>query len=209
MDDFTALKTKESLVRKRLDRCIENGKKTGTSKRTQGFYEQKIFELRKLWAEYCDVDAEIHQAFALDPVAIPEKYMEIDRYGTAEMKFSEYIGELAEGLGKFQPIIDQPDTQKVQTTTVIQQESSLPKINIPKFDGNYDLWRSFHDIFMSLVHTNTKLTSVQKLYHLKSCLTGDAEKLLRHTPITDADYDPAWKKLQERYDNKRILVNHL
>lgn len=160
MDDFIALKTKENLVRNRLDRCIENGKKTGTTKRTQGFYEQKIVELRKLWAEYCDVDAEIHQAFAQNPTDIPEKFMEVDRYGSAELKFSEYIGELAEGLRKFTPIQDQVEHQQLHTTTVIQQESSLPKINIPKFDGNYDLWRSFHDLFVSLVHTNTRLTSV-------------------------------------------------
>lgn len=209
MADFAALMTKENILRSRLDRFIENGRKTATIKRTQGFYESRITDLKSLWEEYCAVDLAINQEL-LQSKDDNSDYLKEDRFGIADLKYSEYIGELVEGLRKFAIPTEQNvvNPLPIHTTTVVHQESSLPKITIPKYSGDYDLWRSFHDLFDSLVHKNTKLTAVQKLYHLKSCLTGDAEKLLRHTPITEADYEPAWLKLKERYENKRILVNH-
>lgn len=60
---------------------------------------------------------------------------------------------------------------------------------------------------MSVVHENTTLQPVQKLHYLKSCLTGEAERLLSHVPVTNQDYEPAWEKLRLRYENKRLLVN--
>lgn len=193
-----------------MDRYIDNGRKTATAKRTHGFFEFKINELTKLWEEYCSIDLSINEILAQTKTGSKCDYLEEDRFGKVELKYSEYMGELVEGLRKLAAPAP-PNTTNippVHTTTVVQQESSLPKITIPKYNGDYDMWRSFHDLFVSLIHNNKKLTSVQKLYHLKSCLIGEAEKLLRHTPITEADYEPAWKKLKERYENKRILVNH-
>lgn len=42
---------------------------------------------------------------------------------------------------------------------------------------------------------------------LKSLLEGEAEALLRHFQVTDANYAAAWKTLVDRFDNKRVLVN--
>lgn len=209
MADLEALLTKENILRSRLDKLIDNGRKTAIVKRTQGFYEAKINDLKHLWDEYCAIDLAINEIL-LQSEEVKHKYLEEDRYGVAEFKYSEYMGELVEGLRKFAMPATQNATNipPMHQTTVVQQESLLPRITIPKYNGDYELWRSFHDLFISIVHNNAKLSPVQKLYHLKSCLTGDAEKLLRHTPITDQDYEPAWNKLKTRYENKRILVNH-
>lgn len=210
MSEYEKLLTKESVFKNRLDKLIENGKKTATLKRTQGFFESKITELKRLWNEYNEIDLDINQALTQVSAAALKTYLDEDRYGQAEFKYAEYLAELTEGLRKFAVPTQQPafDNPVNQTTTIIQQESALPKITIPKYDGNYDMWKSFHDLFVSLIHTNGKLSPVQKLHHLKSCLIGDAEKLLRHVPITNDDYEPAWDKLKARYENKRIIVNH-
>lgn len=211
MADFDALLTKENILRNRLDRFIENGRKTAIAKRTQGFFEGKIADLQKLWDDYSAIDLSINEMQIQAKKTDKCDYVEEDHYGKAELRYSEYKGELIEGLRKLSTATA---AGPINTTTIqapaitLHQESSLPKITIPKYSGDYDMWRSFHDLFVSLIHNNTKLTAVQKLYHLKSSLTGEAEKLLRHTPITDADYEPAWNKLKERYHNKRILVNH-
>lgn len=83
----------------------------------------------------------------------------------------------------------------------------LPKINLPTFSGGYESWRSFHDMFISLVHTNTALSEVQKLHYLKSRVNGEAERLLQHLAINKNNYQKAWEILMERYDHKRVLVN--
>lgn len=211
MTDITALLTKEGLLRDRLDKCIENGKKTAIVKRTQGFYENKLEDLRKLWNEYSEIDFRIMELVQQSTTKASTKYVEEDRFGQAESKYTEYMGELRDGLRKFTTTAQNvyfDQSLLNQTMAVTQQESTLPKITIPKYNGDYDLWKSFHDLFVSLIHTNARLSPVQKLHHLKSCLIGDAERLLRHIPITNDDYEPAWNKLKSRYENKRIIVNH-
>lgn len=65
---------------------------------------------------------------------------------------------------------------------------------------------SFEDLFQTLIHKNERLAGVQKLHYLKTNLYGEAEKLLRHITITESNYESAWQFLQERYNNKRILI---
>ncbi|XP_052750376.1 uncharacterized protein LOC128200575 [Galleria mellonella] len=43
----------------------------------------------------------------------------------------------------------------------------------------------------------------------ESSLTGEAAELLKNFTLTEANYLDAWKKLEERYDNKRIIVNNI
>ena len=67
-------------------------------------------------------------------------------------------------------------------------------------------WKSFFDLFKGAVIDNTRLT----LQHLKSSLTGDADKLLHSITITDDNFDIAIDILENRYDNKRLtLRSHL
>lgn len=83
----------------------------------------------------------------------------------------------------------------------------LPKISIPIFTGNYAEWSSFKDLFISLVHNNPALDDVRRLHYLKTQLRGEAEQLIRHIPITQANYSKCWNMLQNRYNNKRFMSN--
>lgn len=83
----------------------------------------------------------------------------------------------------------------------------LPCIELPKFHGNYESWTSFFDLFTSLVDNNRILTGSQKLHYLKSSVEGEAAQLIRSYNITDANYVEAWRALQARYQNKRLIVN--
>ncbi|XP_058817221.1 uncharacterized protein LOC131680524 [Topomyia yanbarensis] len=83
----------------------------------------------------------------------------------------------------------------------------LPQMNMPIFSGNYLEWQSFFDLFDSLVHQNPGLKDSQKLYYLKTNLSGEAASLISHLKITDANYGLALEKLKSRYDKPREIAN--
>ncbi|XP_043863401.1 uncharacterized protein LOC122756838 [Drosophila mojavensis] len=85
----------------------------------------------------------------------------------------------------------------------------LPRIHITPFDGDYKEWHAFKGLFDSAVHSKTTLTNIQKYHHLKSCLKGEAAKLIQHLPLADANYEIAWNSLVDRYEKPRYLVNVL
>lgn len=72
-----------------------------------------------------------------------------------------------------------------------QQEIPLPRIEIPKFSGNFHTWLSFYDLFVSMVDNNQTLDGVKKMHYLRSCLEGEAEQLIRSYKVTDANYAEA------------------
>ncbi|XP_037929905.1 uncharacterized protein LOC119664503 [Teleopsis dalmanni] len=84
----------------------------------------------------------------------------------------------------------------------------LPKVTIPNFNGNYLKWRQFFDLFTQMVD-NQPLPAAQKMWYLKSHVTGEAEKLISHFSITEDNYWAAWTLLQDRYNNKRVLASTL
>jgi len=50
------------------------------------------------------------------------------------------------------------------------------------------------------------MSDIQKFFYLRSCLSGDAEKVIHCLQTTAENYQVAWKSLTTRYDNKRVLI---
>ncbi|CAI6362720.1 unnamed protein product [Macrosiphum euphorbiae] len=88
-----------------------------------------------------------------------------------------------------------------------QQFVPLPKIQLPSFDGNLLEWRSFRDIYVSLVHDNTGIGDAERFHYLKSCLSGDALAVVKSFPLSANNYVLAWEALSVRFDNKRLLAS--
>jgi len=84
---------------------------------------------------------------------------------------------------------------------------SLPKISLPVFSGDYHTWRSFSDLFTSMVGENKDITNVEKMHYLKTCLIGDAARLVTNLKVTDTTFSVAWQTLTSRYENKRVLIS--
>lgn len=86
----------------------------------------------------------------------------------------------------------------------------LPTINIPKFSGDYSNWLEFRDTYVSMIHKNASITSIQKFHYLRAALDGSAIQIIHALEFSAANYTVAWGALCERYDNTRILVqNHI
>lgn len=56
-----------------------------------------------------------------------------------------------------------------------------------------------------MIHEQS-IPNVEKMWYLKANVSGEAERLISHLSTTESNCTSAWSILQERYDNKRILV---
>ena len=89
----------------------------------------------------------------------------------------------------------------------VVSEMKLPKIPLPTFSGDLKDWLSYRDLYIASVHQSATLTNAQKFQYLKLSLSGEVAQLLQNIPITDSNYTEAWEVLNQRYQNKRELVN--
>ncbi|XP_059051077.1 uncharacterized protein LOC131845930 [Achroia grisella] len=86
----------------------------------------------------------------------------------------------------------------------------FPVISVPTFTGLSDQWLQYRDIFLSLVHNNTNISSIQKFHYLKSSLKGTAAMVLDSLEFSANNYSVAWELLLNRFNNSRLLIhNHV
>lgn len=90
-------------------------------------------------------------------------------------------------------------------STGATQSIKLPPLELPRFSGNLQEWVSFRDLYTTAIH-NSSLSKVEKLTQLKALLTGEAARQIRSIVLSEANYDVAWKALNERYENNRELL---
>ncbi len=83
----------------------------------------------------------------------------------------------------------------------------LPHMSLPTFDGKYEDWPTFSDLFKAGFHNNLSLSGAQKLQYLKSCVKGEAANSIKSFQITDGNYQEAWNLLESQFDNKREIVS--
>lgn len=99
------------------------------------------------------------------------------------------------------------ETNTQLDTNQRSNQIKLPPINLPTFSGQYKDWNSFSNLFKTLIVTNDHLSKCQKFHYLKSSLTGEAEEFIKNYNITDENYNEAWARLEERYNNKSFIVD--
>ncbi|XP_070144619.1 uncharacterized protein [Drosophila kikkawai] len=50
-------------------------------------------------------------------------------------------------------------------------------------------------------------SKVEKLFHLNAKTSGEAKSIVALSPLTNDGFESAWRNLQNRFENKRLLVN--
>ena len=86
--------------------------------------------------------------------------------------------------------------------------SSLPKINLPVFNGNPCEWPNWYGMFKALVH-DQQLTKTQKMIYLKASVRGSAEKAIAGMFFTGTMYEEAIKELTDRFGNPELISRSL
>lgn len=100
-------------------------------------------------------------------------------------------------------------TVMVQNVPSYNCRNVLPKLTLPRFclSSNFHTWRTFYDLFSSIVINNNELTDAERMQYLKTSLSGEAERMISSLPVTDANFSIVWNWLISRYENKRFLLS--
>jgi len=88
---------------------------------------------------------------------------------------------------------------------VLAKRSHLPELRLPEFSGGYTEFADFQSMFKAFIDNDVKLTNIEKLQHLKSCLKGSALDTVRSLKVCDGNYAEAWDLLNNRFKNKSIV----
>ncbi|XP_025425706.1 uncharacterized protein LOC112694458 [Sipha flava] len=105
------------------------------------------------------------------------------------------------------PLSMASNTMGFSSTRQVSPAVVLPKIELPKFDGEVLGWASFRDMFQSLVYDNTSISNIERYHYLIFCLSGPALTVVKAIPLTADNYIIAWDALQKSFDNQRLLAS--
>ena len=78
----------------------------------------------------------------------------------------------------------------------VEIRAKLPKLEMKRFNGRPTEWQAFIDCFDSAVHSNPKLSNIDKMNYLKSLVEGPAAASIKGLPLTSENYNSARKILE-------------
>ncbi|XP_039746104.1 uncharacterized protein LOC120623888 [Pararge aegeria] len=190
-------------IKSQIDKLRINFKKCAKDRLTRQYIETRLQALETKYKEFTKNLVELIKKRS----SLSTDYFSEDVFGSVEEFYLEFKTELKERLDS--SVMKQQRDTSLNVTGNFNSAVKLPKITIPAFSGLYTEWLSFRDLFKSLIHGNEALDNVQKLHYLKGHLTGEAEQLVRHIPITNDTYIQCWTLLESRYNNKQYLANSI
>lgn len=85
----------------------------------------------------------------------------------------------------------------------------LPKLELPKFNGDYTSWQTFWEKFEACVDKSS-IPDVNKFSYLQSVLGGEAALSIRGLALTSENYATAKEILKKRFGRpQRIIFGHI
>ncbi|CAK1584170.1 unnamed protein product [Parnassius mnemosyne] len=193
-----------------IEKAYVNFKKTSKDRITVFYIESKLENLEVQWNSFFETHRTIILKVLKEDLTKSEYYKK-KVYDKTEECYIDYKSILKQKLCECADKNPKSTSSDDKVSSKVSSFSGvrLPKITIPIFNGNYSDWTSFKDLFVCLVDNCETLDDVQKLHYLKSHLSGEAEQIVRHIPITGKNYSVCWTQLKSRYDNKKYLSNHI
>ncbi|XP_064468567.1 uncharacterized protein LOC135380226 [Ornithodoros turicata] len=83
----------------------------------------------------------------------------------------------------------------------------LPKLEIPRFNGDLRNWNGFWDQFDSTINSNQSIAKVEKFKYLRSYLTDKAATAVCGLSLTAENYDIALDLLKDRFSKKSLIID--
>ena len=128
-------------------------------------------------------------------------------YDEFEKKFYE-ITSRAHDLSETRENTQRPQAINAHSTDDAAQ-IRLSRTELTTFKGAFEKWLSFYNHFISMVHENSGLSEIEKLYYLKNCLKEEAEEIITSLEMTGENYEVALQLLKDQRSgadrNRQIL----
>ncbi|KAH8344540.1 hypothetical protein KR059_000207, partial [Drosophila kikkawai] len=117
-------------------------------------------------------------------------------------KYEHYYAVYERCASKLNEDIDRVSASTSQARTAPPTETfsrgcSLPPCDTEIFDGDYLLWPTFRDLFTAIYVNNSRLTPVEKLFHLNAKTSGEAHAIVSKSPLTNDGFQSAWSALHD------------
>uniref|UniRef100_A0A146L3Y2 Integrase catalytic domain-containing protein n=1 Tax=Lygus hesperus TaxID=30085 RepID=A0A146L3Y2_LYGHE len=189
------------------------GKKASTDpfdKDSVAFFRGMLKQLESTYAKFEDMWFEYESLQDEGATNIPDAAATDLRKTTKAYYYS--ASKYAEILNMHDAEVNRSNQLTMANATIGGNEStsrisrSLPKLQLPTFDGQPSEWPKFRDSFLSLVQNDRCMADIDKLHYLRSALKGSAFSVISHLGISDVNYSIAWKAVKDTYDNKRLLA---
>ena len=82
----------------------------------------------------------------------------------------------------------------------------LPKLELPKFNGDPLSYQNFWDSFNSAIHQNNSLDDAAKFNYLKGQLEGKARLAIQGLTLTSENYQSAIGILKQRFGDPQVII---
>ncbi|XP_076301651.1 uncharacterized protein LOC143219634 [Lasioglossum baleicum] len=215
----TVTETFEAILEKQIQACgqlnkiLTNTKKKGESNFTSSYLENRIKLYQETWEKIENLNGYLQAARKMDHSREDLPYFKGETMDRTEDAYFDGMDYLRGHLSRLRPPCSPPAANSTLASPIgpvsHTQVVKLPKIEIPSFDGDVAKWRPFEARFNSAVITNRTLTDSVRLQYLLSALNGEALAAVEHLDLVDDSFAIAWDRLQELYDNDRIVVQAL
>ncbi|KAK3894074.1 hypothetical protein Pcinc_002176 [Petrolisthes cinctipes] len=91
-------------------------------------------------------------------------------------------------------------------STIASLHARLPKLELPRFDGDLKQWQSFWEQFSSHID-DTELPTISKLTYLLSLLDGSAKDVVEGVPHTSTSYRTVIDLLKQRFGKTECIIH--
>ncbi|XP_011060934.1 PREDICTED: uncharacterized protein LOC105149905 [Acromyrmex echinatior] len=175
-DEITALLIAQSDIHGRMARSMTNLKKMGMANITLHAVETRSALLDQLGTKF-EKQHELIRAHYKEAFDHSE-YNTSQFADSAEITYVQQRSLLNDYRTKLKA--EKSSTAPPsESGTDCSTKSALPRLKIRSFSGAFEDWPSFRDIFLSIVGNNPSISNVERFHHLKHCLEGPAEALIR------------------------------
>ena len=166
-------------------------------------YDKKMAEVMKL----DDAIVEIYEEDTDAENELAEILARTDANTAVITKANFYLQKVAAGnatpsFGKKENVSRTDD----ETSSKSKASVRLPKMELEKFDGKVQNWRSFWNRFETAIDNKDFLTAVDKFNYLLGLLNDDAKECVNGLDLTSDNYEEAKKILSDRFGNPQVVI---
>lgn len=206
MSDLRLLLIEQRNVIASINQVLVNYKKLAKTNITLPKTAARQAALEKLWDQSQALHVRILQTATAEEQRTEAYFTEQEILDAEDcyIETSDYLVDAVSKLSKSD--YNPPGKGNNSSLRDASSGMQLPRIELPKFSGSFTEWENFRGIFESIVANNDSLSDSQKLYYLKSTLSGDAALLVSNIKISDDNYDAASTLLSDEYENRRAII---